>query len=546
MSKLDRHSSHPDVNVGDIYFNNNYIDAIKYYELAIQKDKNNLEALMGKGLALRELGKYLESIVSFQSYLGACREEYQKIDGYLEKGYTYICLGAFSDANECFDRCLDIDKKSPEALNAKGLVLYSMDAFRPAIQFYDKALGGRKDANFAFILTNRGNAWYELDMYDEALESYTRALTLNKNETGALIGKGVFYKKWGKYEEASKLYKAALDIDPNFVALNCMQNGISLHTKSKFDEAIKIYNKILALNSEYVISPQYISLVHINKGLALYSTGCYNEAIKCFNKALMTDSTYSILALIGSGAAQGKLKNMASAIECYNKAMDIDPNMEFTAVNEIIYMSGDESSFFSIYDEVLLSSILIDAKIKANCVINQLVDPDLEDIALNGYHKKVVSQEQLNEIKKCVSEVGIAGEEYINSYLQSLCENGKIKQFEWVSKNNAISPYDFYIININNERINVDVKSTNGEFDRLFHISYGELKTIVLGPERYDIYRVYELNNANAKLRIATDIRSFASGILEILKGLPEGVVADGVSVDTSLLKFEQEIMIQK
>jgi hypothetical protein len=118
--------------------------------------------------------------------------------------------------------------------------------------------------------------------------------------------------------------------------------------------------------------------------------------------------------------------------------------------------------------------------------------------------------------------------------------------FEWVSKKNAISPYDFYVININNERINVNVKSTNEEFNRLFHISYGELKRIVLGPERYDIYRVYELNNANAKFRIATDIRSFASGILEILKGLPKGVVADGVLVDTSLLKFEQEIMIHK
>ena len=204
------------------------------------------------------------------------------------------------------------------------------------------------------------------------------------------------------------------------------------------------------------------------------------------------------------------------------------------------------ATFFPVYDEILLSSFLIKAKLTSNHPINQIVDSDLENIALNGYHEKEISQEYLQEIKRNIVEVGIAGEEYINTYLQSLYNNGKIKQFKWVSKDNAISPYDFYITNTDDEIINIDVKSTKGEFGRPIHISYGELITIVLNPERYDIYRVYGLNDGTAKLRIATDIRSFASEMFEIFKGLPEGVVPDGMSVATSLLNFNQEMIIHK
>mgnify|MGYP001142332430 CR=1 FL=1 len=148
MSQLNRHVSHPVVKSGDLYFNSNkYSEAIKYYDKAIQMDKNNLEALMGKGLALREIGKYMEAISCFNQYIELSKENYQRFNGFSEKGNTYICLGAYSDAAECFDKCLDIEKITSVILNAKsvifnakGLVHHSMENFREAIRLYDIAL----------------------------------------------------------------------------------------------------------------------------------------------------------------------------------------------------------------------------------------------------------------------------------------------------------------------------------------------------------------------------------------------------------------------
>ena len=419
MSQLNRRVSHPVVKSGDLYFNSNkYLNAIKCYDKAIQMDKNNLDALMGKGLVLREIGKYMKAISCFNQYLELSKEPYQKFEGLSEKGYTYISLGMYNDAIECFDKCLAIEKITSRVLNAKsvifnakGLVHHSMENFREAIRLYDKALGARRDKDLAYVLANKGNACYDLEMYDEALESYTRALALNNNVTNALIGKAKYYKKWGKEGEAKKFYKNALNIDPNFVALSCMSDGISLHFHSKCDKAIRVYDKIIDLMSMYSISPQYISLVYINKGLALFSIEKYNEAINSFDVAIDTDSTYYILALIGKGAAQDKLLDQHSAIDSYNEALTLDENFEIASINHIIYMYVDDkynrATHFPAYLNNLVSSITLNMKLKyTNPKTINRVNPDLEDIALNGYHEKEISQEHLQEVKRYVFEVG--------------------------------------------------------------------------------------------------------------------------------------------
>ena len=67
--------------------------------------------------------------------------------------------------------------------------------------------------------------------------------------------------------------------------------------------------------------------------------------------------------------------------------------------------------------------------------------------------------------------------------------------------------------------------------------------------ERYGIYRIVNIdeNDRTAKLRIAEEVRSFAKGRIEVLKGLPEGFCADAISVDPSKsgLNFQPEIEIQ-
>jgi tetratricopeptide (TPR) repeat protein len=109
MNSLKRDSSNPLINAGDLYFNNkDYLEAIKCYDMAINSNKKNKDAIMGKGLALREMGRYDDSISCFNEYIEIDKEDTQ---GLIEKANTCICQNQYVEASECFDKCLKIDRK---------------------------------------------------------------------------------------------------------------------------------------------------------------------------------------------------------------------------------------------------------------------------------------------------------------------------------------------------------------------------------------------------------------------------------------------------
>jgi len=183
-------------------------------------------------------------------------------------------------------------------------------------------------------------------------------------------------------------------------------------------------------------------------------------------------------------------------------------------------------------------------------------DSDLEEVALGGSLKppgkgirsrpsmRAISREDLLKAKENADSTGRRGEQFVNDYLAKLQIAGSIGNFRWVSDENAINPYDFQI-NDGVSEVFVDVKSTQGEFERDLHISFNELLQMAAGPERYDIYRVYEIKEGSAQLRITRDMKNFAERILSVLNALPNEVTSDSISFPPSLLQFEAPIELQ-
>ena len=66
-----------------------------------------------------------------------------------------------------------------EALSNRATTLHDLSRFDEALESYDRALAVRPDN--AEVHCNRGNTLYELNRYEEALASYERAITLKPN-----------------------------------------------------------------------------------------------------------------------------------------------------------------------------------------------------------------------------------------------------------------------------------------------------------------------------------------------------------------------------
>ena len=181
------------------------------------------------------------------------------------------------------------------------------------------------------------------------------------------------------------------------------------------------------------------------------------------------------------------------------------------------------------------------------------INRDLEDAVLGGSMgaqrllrdmRRRVPAAKMRLARQQIEEVGQLGEELVDAYLLRLKKAGCIRDYEWVSRDNAIAPYDFLVQESDSSETFIDVKTTEKEFDRTIHLSTNELKQIQAVP-RYRIYRVYAIEGSRAALRISGDLNELAENVLSVSQQLPEGVAIDGISLSPSRLKFGDEIEIR-
>lgn len=171
------------------------------------------------------------------------------------------------------------------------------------------------------------------------------------------------------------------------------------------------------------------------------------------------------------------------------------------------------------------------------------VEGDAEAILQVYRHTgRQMSSEELNLSKQRADDIGRQGEDLIFRYLDGLRTQGLIHDFEWVSSENAIAPYDFQITEKDGTKRKLDVKSTMSDFSTRLHISRAELITMAESTDSYDLYRVYDLGDESGKLRIACDMKAFAKEILDKLQTLPTGVKIDSISCQPEQLEFYDPI----
>src|SRR5436853_129877 len=77
----------------------------------------------------------------------------KSVSDQLNKGISLDDLGRYSEAIECYDKCLEIDKNHKEAWNNKGNTLNNLGRYSEAIECFDKCL--EIDNNFPIVWFNK-------------------------------------------------------------------------------------------------------------------------------------------------------------------------------------------------------------------------------------------------------------------------------------------------------------------------------------------------------------------------------------------------------
>lgn len=230
----------------DLIRDNNYVDALPYFEEVLRIDPRFTDAYIYAGFCDNEMEKYEKAV-----------------------GYS--------------DTAISIDPTNADAWNNKGFALFSMGSYNESINCSEKAI--EIDENYAEAWNNKGAALYGMGIFTEALECFNRSLQLDPYLAKAWNNKGKSFTALGKYSYSLKYFDEAIKTNPKF-AIACNNKGYALYRMGRYNESIQCYDAATEINPLY-------ALAWNNKGNAFRAIGMLNESWKSFEKAIEIDPSYA-------------------------------------------------------------------------------------------------------------------------------------------------------------------------------------------------------------------------------------------------------------
>lgn len=265
------------------------------------------------------------------------------------------------------------------------------------------------------------------------------------------------------------------------------------------------------------------------------------------------ENRYAILAVGDYAIFEFFGESVPDSAQLYLIAQrNLEDTKLFALLNSAFEAAFTARSSMALLDEDQLRKIIQTAALVPHHPVIGILDSDtLEDLVqggIEGFHKIIarrgrrgISKEEFIKARQAAEEVGQFGEELVNSHLERQKSLGIIEDFLWASDANPISPYDFVILKNSNPVTYIDAKSTRGKFENPIHISIAELECMVNQGVVYDIYRVHSIKEERAKLRIISNMKSYAETVLAALRHLPAGTTADGISTAPNILRFDED-----
>lgn len=263
----------------------NFELAVNYLEASLSYDENFYDALMLRAKAKVELDKIDDALLDFQ--------QASVLEPSMGEPYFYLAYLNFQGDTSAF--ILDNLNK---AIN---------NGFKEQQVYYNRGL-------YKLIAGN----------YSGAIDDYTAAIELKKDNALAYHDRGTAKRKLGDMQGALYDYRMATNYEHNFpMAFNNM--GSVKIILGDYDGALEDYSVAINLDSSYFIA-------YNNRGSAKYFLGDLESALSDFNAALTLSEKY-LPAMNNKAAVLAKNMENESAISIFDELIADDPNFAKAYLN---------------------------------------------------------------------------------------------------------------------------------------------------------------------------------------------------------------------
>jgi tetratricopeptide (TPR) repeat protein len=158
---------------------------------------------------------------------------------------------------------------------------------------------------------------YERSEWDEAIDSFTRALALRPEWAEAYAGRGLTYYRKGEHAPAIADYDHAIALQPAAARLY-NSRGLLYYQNGELKQAIADFTQAIDLQSNFAEA-------YYNRGRVAFDSGDSEHAITDYTRALDLKPEWSA-AYLGRGVAYAVSGETERAIADYTQALSLAPD----------------------------------------------------------------------------------------------------------------------------------------------------------------------------------------------------------------------------
>ena len=340
---------------------NNFQEAINYYDKSIEKNKNCHEAYYNKALCEIALNQKDKALNNLDIALNIKKDFPEALDA---KGCIYYSDNKYFEALKCYDELLEKIKINDDYFFKKGSILMELKQYEDAIKSLDEVLKLNPNHIKAMIL--KGNCYDFLDLNKESLEIYDNIIIKDNNNELAHHLKGQILLKQKEYEKALNEFNIVINLNKKNLE-TYFYIAICFNKLNKNNEAIEFYNKYIneILSTENEKNNENICIAYYNIGIIYLKQKKFKEAKNSFNKSLEfnTEFVKAKIALLCTENLKDKIDDILSIIDESNKIED--ENLYLIKGNILFEQEKYEESKI-IYQKILdKNSINEDALLKS-------------------------------------------------------------------------------------------------------------------------------------------------------------------------------------
>jgi len=221
-----------------------------------------------------------------------------------------------------------VQEKQVKELVKLGFNYYSSGKDKEAIDYFKQAL---KVSERADIYNNLGMVYLRKGDYSKAVNTYRKALSVDKGYIPAYYNLGITLYYARNYDDAIKIFSDVLKIkglDVSLLAHANNEKGCAQNRKDDIEAAKKSFEAALVLNDKFIMPYVNLGNIYCNKGEFDTAKAQYNKAIELDDKCAAAYNGLGVIAI-----EDGDFKK---AEELFDKALVLDNRCEAAYINKVL------------------------------------------------------------------------------------------------------------------------------------------------------------------------------------------------------------------